>query len=253
MVYMGYSEFTEEWELVSCRAITPHAFDGKVFTSPSLPPAPICRLGMNNLSPDKVSKLLSAIYGCYDIYGFQHVSWLYWHSVLAPVHMAAAGFGATFEAMQTEYLKSMNGLIKNGLLEPNQWKKVRAQINNLLSEMAAGDDDLEFNKSISALKQRVGSMNFLSQTEMANRFLDSLNIDFSEKERKAWTQRNKSAHGGKTSADEYVELIREVKILRVLCNRVLLAMTHASDQYIDYYTLGFPVRGLKRPMVKRAD
>jgi hypothetical protein len=70
-----------------------------------------------------------------------------------------------------------------------------------------------------------------------------LGLALGPREEKALRIRNISAHGKDEEVD--VEWIRDLKILRIRFHRMVIAMTGASDQYYDYFTIGRPIRGLR--------
>jgi hypothetical protein len=46
-------------------------------------------------------------------------------------------------------------------------------------------------------------------------------------------------------SDDYISLIRELKILKIILHRVLLQIVDGSDYYLDYYSLGNPIRRIR--------
>jgi hypothetical protein len=245
-VYMGHSIFTEDWKLISSQALSPYTIDGKVFKFPTLPPAPLSQQSRNEIGSQQFSDLANAFYHCFDAYDLEHVSWLYWHSVASPAYMAALSFGATFEAIQQAYIKSKGDAFETRLLEKTVWSSVSDKVKKVIRDNSITENsDTDSKKRIDIIINKIDNLNQTPQSELTKRFLDSLHIRLSEKEQNAWIQRNKAAHGSKTDADDYIKLIKDTKLLRVLCNRVLLAITGASSQYIDYYSINFPVKNLQ--------
>jgi len=245
-VYMGHSIFTEDWKLVSSRAESPYTIAGTVFKMPTLPPAPLSQRSRNELGSQEFSDLANAFHRYFDAYDFEHVSWLYWHSVASPSHIAALSFGATFEAIQRAYIKSKSDAFKTCLIEKKVWSPVSDEIKKVISDkLIVENSDADSKKLIDIITHKINNLNQTPERELSKRFLDSLRIRLSEKEQNAWIQRNRAAHGSKTDAIDYIKLIKDTKLLRVLCNRVLLAITGASNQYIDYYSINFPIKNLE--------
>jgi hypothetical protein len=78
-----------------------------------------------------------------------------------------------------------------------------------------------------------------------------IGIVVGDDEHAAWKRRNKSAHGEPLLQEEVLPTIRDMKLLLVLFHRMLLAITGASDRYLDYATPGnprTPIRLLKDPV-----
>ena len=63
--------------------------------------------------------------------------------------------------------------------------------------------------------------------------------------------RNNAAHGNEIEYENYINLIRETKLLKLLFHRIVLTITSASDSYFDYYSLGHPIRPLEEPAYTR--
>ena len=93
LIHLGHSTFNSKWQLVSFKSISAYTMDGKAFKLPTLPPAPLFEQFQNELNREKFSQMVNAFYEKYDDYNLGHVSWLYWHSVSAPIHIAAVHFG----------------------------------------------------------------------------------------------------------------------------------------------------------------
>jgi hypothetical protein len=107
--------------------------------------------------------------------------------------------------------------------------------------VAALDIDAGVKRELTA---KVSQLNSASIRTRNRRFLQALNLESNELEEKSWMRRNSAAHGELAGDEEMVELMREIKILRGLFHRILLRMTDASGEYIDYHSLGFPSRPL---------
>jgi hypothetical protein len=60
----------------------------------------------------------------------------------------------------------------------------------------------------------------------------------------AWRRRNKAAHGTPVPEGEELAAIRDMKLLKGLFSRLLLRITNAADQYIDYTSPHFEQRSL---------
>jgi len=63
----------------------------------------------------------------------------------------------------------------------------------------------------------------------------------------AWRRRNAAAHGRTIPAGSELEAIQDTKFLRGLFDRMLLKLVDASECYVDYGSLNFPIRPLADP------
>jgi hypothetical protein len=241
LVHLGHSIFNGKWQLVSFESISPYTMDGKAFELPTLAPAPLFESErfINELNKEKFSHIVNAFYNKYDDYKLGVVSWLYWHAISAPDHIAAVHFGATFEFIQRVFLKANEHLFETSLLDNSVWGSLQKDIMQLIA--SRGVDTTIIGNKIQSLNQK-------PQSVLTEEFMDKLGIKLSSLELNAWKQRHVAAHGPALREPDYVRLIKEVKLLKVLCNRVLLSITEGSDSYVDYYSIGFPIRKLQVPI-----
>jgi hypothetical protein len=150
--------------------------------------------------------------------------------------------GAATEALQRSYLNANERVLKTKLVECEDWMRLKASVESAISELAAEDDV----KNI--MKNKLNDMNTLPASLVTERILESLQIELGEREKKAWKRRNVAAHGSDTEANQVVDLIRDLEILRIRFHRILLSITRASDFYYDYFSLGHPTRKLTEPI-----
>ena len=101
---------------------------------------------------------------------------------------------------------------------------------NLIDKLNINENEKEL------LKNKINNINILPQQKQLEKLFDLLKIELSKLESKTWKQRNIPAHGKKI--ENNLEYIRGVKILRTLCNRLILKISNASEYYFDYYSLG---------------
>ncbi|MGO9016175.1 MAG: hypothetical protein ACLQF0_14495 [Dissulfurispiraceae bacterium] len=243
-IHLGHSIFNSKWQLVSFKSISAYTIDGKAFKLLTLPPSPLYEKFGNELNREKFSRMVNAFYKKYDDYNLGHVGWLYWHSVSAPIHIAAVHFGATFEAIQNAFVAANGSLFKTSVLEKTAWESLQKDILEVVRSKSINGDLLKI------INNKIASLNQKPQSVLTEEFLGALNLQLSNIESLAWKQRNRAAHGSMTKEQDYIDLIKEVKLLKVLCHRVLLCITNGSDDYIDYYSIGFPIKKLQNSIEK---
>ncbi len=239
-VYLGYSSFCDDWSLASFEAVSAYSLGGKAFELPFLPPSPLGTRYEWEIDRDILSRMVNSLYSHYDTLGFGRLSWAYWHALCATPHIAAVHFGAVVETLQRLYLKANRDVLKTKLLEGHEWKRMKASMESTISGSAACDDV----KTI--LKNKLNQLNTMPESLKVERLMKFLQLELGEREKKAWTRRNVAAHG--SEAEEDVDLIRDIKILRLRFHRMLLSITKASDFYYDYFSLGRPIRKLAEPI-----
>ncbi len=167
------------------------------------------------------------------------MSWSYWHAVCAPIHIAAVHYGASIEALQNSYIAHHGKNFKTSLIEKQEWWQFREESLKIVSNLNIDENEKR------VLENKINSLNQTPQNIITERFLNSLGIKFSTLEHSAWQRRNNAAHGNQVESDDYISLIRELKILKIILHRVLLQIVDGSDYYLDYYSLGNPIRRIR--------
>lgn len=238
LIYLGYTCFDEQWAPVSFKAVSAYALSKNDIRSISMPPAPLGFEYEGEIAAELLERMVSSLYLNYDAYNFRSVFWAYWHAVAAPVHMSAVHFGAAIESLQSTYFKNPAVPINKFILDKTSWDKLSEKLDELEDIIAALDVPL-LGKGI--LSNKLKKLNTAPQDVILSRFLEALKIKIDEIEKSAWKNRNRAAHGGSISEKNSIKVIRENKALRVLMNRILLAIVNGSDSYYDYYTLGRPI------------
>ncbi|MDZ7918632.1 hypothetical protein [Rhodoferax sp.] len=241
LVYLGHSSFNEKWDLIQLEAISPATLGGAATKLVAQPPAPLDMQRQWWISPDSLQRVAESIFQSYDKYGLRSALWGYWHGMAAPAHIAAVHFAAVIERLQTTYFTFHDANSKS-LLDKKTWKELQKQLVAELEKVGL-TEELE-----TILRNKLDSLNSAPQSILMKRFLGELNIEMGSVETRAWREgRNRAAHGGVIERREFTKVVRENKSLRVLINRMILAMCGAADFYIDYYTLEHPIQPIQKP------
>ena len=245
LVYLGCSSFCDNWSLSSFEAISAYSLGGKAFDLPPSPPSPLGTRYEREINPELLSRMVNSLYSHYDALHFGPLSWAYWHAMCATPHIAAVHFGAVIEALQRSYLKANKGVLKTKLVEEKEWERMKAPVASVESSISglATDDDVK-----TLIKNKLHDLNTKPPRLITESLLNLLQLELGERERKAWKRRNVAAHGGSDEAKEVVDLVRDIKLLRLRFHRMLLSITKASDLYYDYFSLGHPTRKLTEPV-----
>ncbi len=235
-VYLGSSQFDGEWNLKSFEAVSAYSMNGRAFELPPVPPSPLGTKWLWEVDRRLLSNAANALYQSYDDLNFGVVSWAYWHAVAAAPHIAGVHYGAAIESLERAYLKSKGGAIETKLLSESTWQSLRRSLQSALAQA-----NLDY-ATKQVFDNRIDGLNQSPQSKRIGALLTNLKLKVGESERRANRIRNTSAHGKDDNID--VEWIRELKVLRVHLHRLVLAMSGASDQYYDYFTLDHPVRSI---------
>ncbi|AZD50082.1 hypothetical protein C4K20_4685 [Pseudomonas chlororaphis subsp. aurantiaca] len=237
IIYLGHAKHSEDFKLLSLKAINGYSMDGRAFNVPVMPPAPICTPpGSNMLDKGKVEKVVNSFFANYSSYSLSSLNWIYWHAVTAPAHMAAAYFGAAIEKIQKKYIDGQ-GKNFNNLIIPKQ--KYNALKRNIFAAIKECDLSTEDKKTF---EEKINGGNVVSLKVRSQRFFDHIGLDMGSAELTAWQRRNDAAHGNELADGDYISLIRDTKLLKLILHRIVLKITVASVLYIDYYSLNFPER-----------
>ncbi|WP_440058762.1 hypothetical protein [Pseudomonas fragariae (ex Marin et al. 2024)] len=240
IVYLGYAEYTEQQKLAYFKAVNAYSMDGRAFNVPVMAPAPICSPdGSNILDKTRLGMVANAFFDNYNSFGLSSLNWIYWHAVTAPVHMAAAYFGAAIESIQKKYIDHQGTSFNNLIIPKVEYKALKKLIFR-----AVRDCGLELADK-KTFEDKINNGNVVSLKVLSIRFFEHLGLEMGQIEIAAWQRRNDAAHGNELADGDYIALIRDTKLLKLILHRIVLKITCASDLYIDYYTAYFPSRLVK--------
>ena len=250
LLYIGYTMYDEKWHPVAFNAKRGQALVEDVQRLRGHQPAPLGRRYDFEIDAALLSEMASCLVSVYGKYQLRSSFWSYWHAIAAPVHMAAAHFGACIEGLQSRFFKHTDSGIHTKLVEDEGiWEELSQKISACI---AVAELPNEVRK---ILTNKAIHLNSAPQKVVMERFLSALELKVGKLELDVWSNRNRAAHGS-TSTENPGQLIRENKVLRVLMNRILTALSDAHVSYYDYYNYGrltvpladpIPDDGLRKP------
>lgn len=236
VVMRGYTEYDEDWRATFMKSIDPNTISGAVFALHPQHPYPINeRRYKNIIDTERVNHTVRSLFALYDDIKFNEICWTYWHAKCSPAHTTAASFGAVLQQIQRnakELFPSMN----SRLIGVTNWEKLKRNLLRQIDGIDVGEAEMRI------LKNKISNLNQTPSDLMFNRFVGLLGLQLGDPEHAAWRERNKSAHG--VLSQDYVSTILNGKILAIMCNRMIAAITKCSDGYVDYYNFEFPDRPL---------
>ncbi|MEI9980437.1 MAG: hypothetical protein WDN23_15825 [Edaphobacter sp.] len=237
LVYLGYTAFDSQWATVQFEAVSAYSLSGRAFDLGPMPPAPLGTRYEWEVDPAMLSRSANALFAEYKNLNFGVVSWAYWHAAAAAPHIAGAHYGAAIQSLERAFLKTTKSKVNRTLLPKTDWEILKVEFENVLAAKDISPDVAQI------LNNKLKHFNEAPQSEVTDALLAQLGLRFGERENHAASKvRNKSAHGKDDEVD--VEWIRDLKLARIRFNRMIFAMTGASDWYYDYFTLGRPTRPL---------
>jgi hypothetical protein len=238
LVDLGSTHYDGDWRIVSTLARSAYSLGRRAFDMGPEQMAPLGPRYLNELDPAQLSRAVTALFGAYDELDLANLSWAYWHACAATVHIAPAHFGAAIEALQKAYIKSQPGIVAKTWMRPAVWKALRAN-------MATAIDGTEISvQAKAALKAKLAMLNDVDQPSRLKAVMGAIGLELGRDEDAAWRRRNKAAHGVPIPEGQELAAIRDMKLLKGLFGRLLLRITNAADEYIDYTSPDFEYRSL---------
>ena len=239
LVYFGFEQRDVDHQCVAFEARSAYSGGGSWYAIQSMPPAPLTEKANGvRLDGKLVNRFLTGVLDNYERFDLNTALHFYLNALAAPVTLAASHFGSAIEALRNAYEEAHPDAYIKSLMNRGDAERAKTAWQEVV---AALDIDVGVKSELVAKASQLNSASIRTRNM---RFLQALNLESNELEQKAWMRRNSAAHGELAGDEEMVELVREIKILRGLFHRILLRMTNASDEYIDYHSLGFPSRQL---------
>lgn len=239
LVELGHTVYDKDWDIVTATSRSAYSLAKRTFDAS---PMPLAHLSGRNFQRDlgraEFTRMVEALVVNYELLDLGNLSWAYWHAGTATVHISPAHFGAAIEALQDAYCKGHPDVGRTKILPTAQWKSLRDTIKEVI------DGALIDEESKAALKEKLNDINKPPQRVILKSLLDAIGLELSSAENEAWKRRNDAAHGTPIPEGQELAAIRDMKLLRGLFNRMLLRMSNAADGYIDYTSLGLPIRRL---------
>lgn len=243
LIYLGYSLLTTDSVPCGFEVVSGFNADHARYAYVGLPPAPLFDGNFIIVNERVTTRLLKGLFAHYDALNFLHVSWLYWYGLCSALHSQAVQLGAAIEAIQAAHATANPKSYSTKLMDRDKLRFLRDGVEALVAQMDF-DDGVK-----SELQKKIDQLNKPSQRVINERFFEALGLPMGPEEDQAWNRRNDAAHGN--SIEDYRGLIKDIKLLMNMFARIVLRISGGSDYYVDYYTLGFPVRKLEEPVSTR--
>lgn len=239
LVSLGHTIYSSDWKTVSFKSVSPYSIDGRVFDLPVMPPALLAARSYNEIEPARLTRIANALYAAYEQLGFGDLNWGFWHARCATPHIAPVHFGAIIEALRKTCADRFSGQVVTKIVDDGKmWSTFTDEVKLLIEKLGIPED-----RKLQ-LQEASGRMNYMPHKAVMESILNRLKLQFGQSESMAWRRRNDAAHGRAIPTGSELEAIRDTKLLRGLFDRMLLKLVNASDVYIDYSTLGHPIRPL---------
>jgi hypothetical protein len=246
LVRLGTTVFDETWQVIQQESCRPNMVGSPSdFRNASVPPTD---LGTTFVEEETVQQIVqSYVRVCESGLDLEYPTWLSWVGRHAHVDTSAATFGSSLEALRRTFLnkagKSSTKLLHKSVASTlvDALKDTLRQKAEELSRDTVSDEVLQIlNNKLDSLNERSSSMQYPD-------FFERIRLPIGERENEALRERNRPAHGHRYPKEDYERLIRVENVFRTLLNRVILRLCEVEIPYIDYGTLGHPLRLLDDP------
>ncbi len=87
--------------------------------------------------------------------------------------------------------------------------------------------------------------NRVNQRDTINAIRNDIGVALGFDKSQPWKRRNDAAHGLAMEDGEELDVIRDIKVLKIMFHRILLRIVNGADSYHEYATPGFPIRKLR--------
>ena len=243
LVDLGSAVYSEDWEIISFKSRSAYSIDRKVLDLAVLPPAPTGARWQHEIDRVPFTRLVNAVFDNYETLDFGNLSWAYWHALCATPHIASVHFGAAIEMLLRQYAATKPDQFPQGIITDRaMWKQFSGEVDEAVSKLEIPD------AKKNALRENIGGLNRVHRRDTMDAILKDIGIALGADKSQAWKRRNDAAHGIAMETGEELEVIRDIKLLKVMFHRILLRIINGADTYHDYATPGFPIRKLADPV-----
>jgi hypothetical protein len=237
-VYFGSCLYKKDSELIGLEVVSPRTIDGRVWTIPPRPFAPITTALPNELDIERLQSLAQSFFENYETLNLRNFIFRLWYAEVSPYYMRPAYYGSMIESIQKQETEKAESKISHTIISKSDYRKVIKTLSRYLQKREIPITAKEL------LQKKLENGNSAPQRVIAERFYSALGLELGDIENAAWAKRNDAAHGNELAPGSEIDQIRSTKILRVILARIVLKLLNGSDKYIDYFTLGHPIRNL---------
>jgi hypothetical protein len=136
-------------------------------------------------------------------------------------------FGAAIEMLLRRYAATKPDQFPQGIIGDRAiWKRFSGQVEGAVAELEIPEEKKN------ALRENIGGLNRVHQRDTMEAILKNMRIALSADESQAWKRRNDAAHGIAMEDGEELDVIRDIKLLKVMFHRVLLRIINGADGFV---------------------
>lgn len=245
LVPLGIDKFSANGKVTQRSAFSPYIITAEIFSKQSFQPCSFENEFKNigsGINYESMENFIAKIIESYDEMELDHVFWMYWHSMYAPLHTQAGGYGAIIEFILSR-VKIETTLIKKSEFKPFRLATLK-EFEIFCEKNKIIDQEL-----IGIISNKISGLNELPIAKKTKKQFEKLGLEISSFESGLWQRRHDSAHGN-SDTGHFHDLVREVNAFRSFCNRTIMTVLDNSDNYIDYYNYDYPVNLISTSLKK---
>jgi hypothetical protein len=243
---VGSTLFDGDGYAVRQEAISPWGRDVTYAASRSDLPVTLLFDGHNRRAETIVTPIVAAFLEAREELNLSRVVWTMWIALRAPLTFDTPLYASALEALMKGWFASTRTK-SSGLYMAT--KEFRERFGSILTKFAEIAKDVAYGDRI---LRRVEAANAMGVNERFQIFFEEIGLPIGDGEDAVIRSRNVGAHGGGTSQPNVADLVKLGHGYRTILNRALLKLLRFEGQYIDYSTVGHPVRRLDDPIGYRA-
>ena len=185
-------------------------------------PIPIYEYSRDS-SEEIMSKMINSFISKKENLDFTSMFINYWSSTFLPPESKIILLAASLESLMNKWFNSGNSKRKTVIIEKPKYKHLINDIRPLFEETFK-----EHHQIINNFNQ----LNRLSINKRMELFLEELNLEMGDVEKKAIYSRNKQVHGKDIDSETFSNIIIYSEIYRIIINRVILRVLDYNGDYI---------------------
>ena len=166
----------------------------------------------------------------------------FWYAENMARPMNLTILSASLESLKKLWYENVELNPETVLMDKKEFKKRIKPVKELIAKQFA-DTDFE-----ERMKRSVDNLNRMSVNEQLAYFFDKIGVVLGMSEKDAMNARNFSAHGSfKNDENNFYDIIVKSQLYEGIVYRVILALIGYKGKYIDYGSIGYPLKDVSEP------
>ncbi len=211
--------------------------------NPEMPPVPLSDSDLDfTVAEPTISKLAESFCLVREEFSFSTAMWQFWMSKISPAEGSLVFLSMAVENVMTAWFKSTKTRTRGQYMPDAEFALLTKEpLDALKAALATA-------KYSDRILRRLSQANNMGVNERYELFFEEIRLPYTEFELSVIAARNRFAHGGSLSSDQYRKLMDAIRAYQTLFHRIVLTLCAHKGSYIDYSTLGFPVRAMSESM-----